>query len=103
MSTDNYDAMKEQQAKYALGLVDFGEMMASITGLKRNVESTYSEICILPEAKAENVAYLIEIIVRFVIGLNSFHEAIHCAHEEGFDLSEMILLSLNHPVYVMLF
>ena len=103
MSTDNYDAMKEQQARYALGPAEFGEMMALITGLKRNVESTYSEICIPPEAKAENVAYLTEIIVRFAISLNSFLEAIRCAHEEGFDLSAIIMLPLNHCVYVLLF
>ena len=95
--------MKEQQARYALGSAEFGEMMALITGLKRNMELTHSEICIPPEAKAENVGYLTEIIVRFAIGLNSFHEAIRCAHEEGFDLSAMIMLPLNHRVYVVLF
>ena len=103
MSTDNYDAMKEQQARYALGSDDFVEMMASIADLKRNVESMYSEMCIPPEAKVENVAYVTEIIVRFAFSLNSFHEAIRCAHKKGFDLSAMIMLSSNHSVYVVQF
>lgn len=106
LKTDNYDAMEKQQSKYALASSDpnsVDAMLASIKDLKKNVESTYSRICVPPEAKQENVDYLIEVIVRFAIALNSFHEAICSMYEEKFDLSNMILLSLEHPVYVQLF
>ena len=105
LNTNNYDVMKEQQTRYTLvpsEVPHFHNMMASIENLKKDVESTYSRICIPPQAKQENVEYLVEIIVRFAVGLNSFLEAIRSTYEEGFDLSAMMLLSLKHPVYVVL-
>jgi len=40
--------------------------------------------------------------VRFAVALNSFHEAVSSACDEGFDLTRMIDLALNHTVYIIL-
>ena len=106
LETENYDAMERQQTKYALcpsnqNSVD--RMLESIKDFKKSVESTYSRVCIPPEAKQENVEYLIEVIVRFAVALNSFHDTICSTYREKFDLSNMILLSLQHPVYQALY
>ena len=106
LETENYNAMERQQTKYALypsnqNSVD--RMLESIKDLKKCVESTYSRVCIPPEAKQENVEYLIEVIVRFAVALNSFHDTICSTYREKFDLSYMILLSLRHPVYQALY
>ena len=107
LNTDNYNAMKEQQTRYSLVSSEvhqfqFQKMIKSMEDFKKIVESTYSKICIPPKAKQENVEYLVEIIVRFAIALNSFLEAICSSYEEGFDLSLLMLLSIKHPVYIVL-
>ena len=108
LETENYNAMERQQTKYALypseqNITSVDKTLASIKDFKTSVESTYSRVCIPPEAKQENVEYLIEIIVRFAVALNSFHDAICSTYGENFDLSSMILLFLKHPVYVALY
>ena len=108
LETENYNAMERQQTKYALypseqNSTSVDKTLASIKDFKTSVESTYSRVCIPPEAKQENVEYLIEIIVRFAVALNSFHDVICSSYGENFDLSSMILLSLKHPVYVALY
>ena len=102
LETENYNAMERQQTKYALYPSDqnsVDRMLESVKDLKKSVESTYSRVCIPPEAKQENVECLIEVIVWFAVALNSFHDTICSTYREKFDLSNMILLSLRHPVY----
>lgn len=96
IQTDNYEAMKTQQSKYS---TDAQGEIASIEKIKKDVESSYSKVCIPSRATHQQVIFLNGIIVKFAVGLNSFQEAINSMYEEGFDLTKVILLSLDHPAY----
>ena len=96
LKTDNYKAMKEQQSRYCSNVQG---KIESIEKIKREVESKYSSVHIPPEAAREQVVYMTELIVKFAVALNTFQEAINSMYEEGFDLTRVILLSMNHPAY----
>jgi len=105
LRADSINAMSDQQSKYALELIhehSYQKLLKIIQQWKFDIENCYSTICIPENAKPENVAYLIEVIVRFAVALTLFYEAAKSSMEEGFDLSEMMLLSWKHPVYVFL-
>ena len=109
LEKDNYNAMTKQQLQYAQDSSDKvgegkdseyidGEL--SVESLIHEVELTYSEISFPDDAAKEDRELVIESVVKFAVALNSFREAISSTHNEGFDLTNMILISLKHPAIV---
>ena len=106
LEKENYNAMTKQQLRYtqvSSDKVGEGKDSEHIDGepsveyLIQEVESAYSEISFPDDAAKEDIESMIESVVKFAVALNSFHEAISSTHDEGFDLTNMILISLKHP------
>lgn len=106
LEKENYNAMTKLQLQYTRASDTDGEDtdgLVSVELLIQKVESTYSEI-FLPEdtleKNPEELKPIIESTVNFAVALNSFHEAIRSTHDEGFDLTNVILISLKHPAII---
>ena len=103
LEKDNYNAMTKQQSWYTRDSSDEVKDSEHIDGepsvksLIQEVESTYAEISFPDGTAKEEIEHVIESIVKFAVALNSFREAISSMHEEGFDLTNVILMSLKHP------
>ena len=98
LETENYDAMRKQQSAYTLVSSDVqNNLISHLDIYVQEIGENFSNIAIPPTATQEETESIIEINVKFATILNSYLEAIHSAHDEGFDLSNIIMLTLKHP------
>ena len=101
----NTEVMEQQQFKYALNSDNKDKIYELVKLIEYNItkiESIYPKLHILEGRRPENVQYLTNTTVNLTIGLDLFCEATHLMFNEGFDLSEMIQLSLSHPMCQLL-
>jgi len=101
----NYNAMIKQQSEYALVSSDTQSNLVSshINMLVQEMGKTFLRLAIPPTATQEEIESIIEINTEFAVTLNCYVEKIHSAHEEGFDLSNVIYLTMNHPAFEKIF